>query len=172
MGRVAAGAVAITDALDPDRLDGGDVRLTSADVSELKMLCALLAELGMQVGDLGQRLPEGDLQGTADELAEEAAADLREGIIDPERARLAARLLTPDMGFPALAEALRSGDTHHQWEHLSVGELLASFRDATADAISGVLEAAHLSDAAEFATCDAHELDRLAVALQEQFPAR
>lgn len=171
MGRVAAGAEAITHALDPDTRDGADVRLASADVGELKMLCALLAELGVQVGDLAQRLPDDDLHGTVDELAEEAASDLREGIIDPDRARLAALILTADMGFPALAEALRSGDTHQQWEHLTVGELLGSFRDATDAATSRVLEAANLSDAAEFATCGADELDRLAVALQEHAPA-
>jgi hypothetical protein len=164
---VSAGAVKIVQGLDPDTVLELEPRLASDDVDELQVLCELLAELAGQVCQLAQRLPEGDIDVDGDELASSAAGDLEDGIIDPIRVRLAARMLPVGTGWLALATALRSCDTHTTWEDLSVGELLGSFRDATDVGVISILAAADLPARLEFASCDEHDLLRLASVLEQ-----
>jgi hypothetical protein len=143
--------------------------LVTLDLDTVEALHGLLAELG-DVGDrlrvLADCLPAAAVELRYEDLRAAAADDLSSGIADPARALLAARTLDLADGWPALAEALRAGDSHTDWHEVTVARLLRRFRGATAEAVEDVLAAAGIAADATFAACPPERLDRLARALE------
>ena len=139
------------------------------DLDAVEAVHSLLAELG-DVGDrlrvLGDCLPAAAAELRYEDLRAAAAEDLASGIADPARALLAARTLDLAEGWPALAEALRTGDAHADWHEITVARLLRRFRGATAAAVEEVLAAAGIASDATFAACPPERLDRLATVLE------
>jgi hypothetical protein len=168
--RMLADATILVEELEPESIGEREPRISSGEVAALKRQCESLAELSSQVLQTAEHLPDGELTIDGEELCESAAKDLREGIIDPERVRLAARVLPAAVGWRALAHSLRSGDTHASWDDLPVDELLESFRDATRPAVMRVLEAAGVPEGLDFASCGDEDLSRLAAVLEEHAP--
>jgi hypothetical protein len=95
-----------------------------------------------------------------------AAADLADGIVDPRRVLLAARLLDVRHGWPALAASLVAGDVVSAWGALTVGELIGRFRDADARVVARVVEEAGLRPGSRFAACPAEQLVAVAAGLR------
>jgi hypothetical protein len=150
--------------------EDADVVLASTDSAELRALGELLAELAGHLQTLTEGLPEGDVDVVYHDVADAAADDLASGIIDPARALLAARVLPIETGWPALAKALRSTDTHAAWDGTSVGELLRTFRGADEQLVVRVLTVAELAPETPFDAFDACAVARLAAALEEHAP--
>lgn len=170
--RLLLPAVAITASLDPEGARDAEVLIAAEDMAELKMITAELMEFCGQIVGLSERLPDTNLRVSYSDLVVAAADDLANGIMDPIRARLAARVLPIAVGWPALVEALRSTDAHAAWDDLTVGEMLTAFHDAEPPLSNRVLAAAELSSSDRFCSCDTNGLRRLAAALAEHAPTQ
>lgn len=170
--RLLLPAVAIAASLDPEGVRDADAVIATQDVSKLKTISEDLAELCGQIVGLSDRLPDADLQVSYSDIVAAAADDLANGIMDPIRARLAARVLPIAVGWPALVEALRSTDAHAAWDDLTVGEMLTAFHDAEPALSNRVLAVAELSSSDRFSSCGTNGLRRLAAALAEHAPTR
>jgi len=147
-----------------------EIALAAADVARLRAVADALAELAERLQGLAGALPPEDLEATREQVAEAAAEDLAHGIIDPARARLAARMLSVGPGWRALARALRSSDVHVAWGGMSAGTLLGCFRDADERLVARVLAVAQLPPGTPLSGCDADAAKRLAAALEEHAP--
>ncbi|MDW5593466.1 hypothetical protein VSS74_03900 [Conexibacter stalactiti] len=97
-----------------------------------------------------------------------AAAELATGVHSPDRAVLLASYLPFSVGSPALAAALRTTECAYEWEGLTLGEVLAAFRDSDHHRAAVVLGAAALHPATQWIECDRQQLRALAVALERQ----
>ena len=157
---------AVTPELDED----DDVTIAANEAAALRALAESLAEVAGRLQTLIEDVPDGEVEIDYDEVAAGAAEDLGLGIIDPERALLAARVLDVGTGWRALAHALRHADTHAAWERTTIGGLLARFRGADERMLRRVLAVAEVDPGAVFATCDEYTTARLASALEEHAP--
>jgi hypothetical protein len=139
----------------------------SAD--ELRRLVASLAE-GVEIAEqldlLSARLPDTGLAAPYEAVRDAAAADLAEGIVDPRRVLLAARVLDVAHGWGALAASLAAGDVVSAWEALTVEQLLGRFRGADPRVVAQVVEDAELEADARFASCSPERLAALAAELR------
>src|SRR5262249_34061633 len=103
----------------------------SAD--ELRRAAAALnegVEIAEQLELLAGRLPDGAVEAGYDAVRDAAVAALANGIVDPRRVLLAARVLDAAHGWPALAASLAAGDVVSAWGELTLACLLGRFRDA------------------------------------------
>jgi hypothetical protein len=147
---------------------GEDARLSlrQEEVEALHALLAELADVGDRLRVLGDCLPATGLELRYEDLREAATEDLASGVADPGRALLAARVLHLADGWPALADALRSGDAHADWHEVTVAQLLRRFRGVDATLVRSVLDDAGIGAEAPFADCLPEQLDALAAALE------
>jgi hypothetical protein len=141
-------------------------------VEALHELFGELADLGDRLRVLGDCLPAAPLELRYEDLRDAAAEDLASGIADPGRALLAARALDLANGWPALAEALRTGDAHADWHEIAVAQLLRRFRGAHAHLVRGALADAGIHADTTFAECPPERLDALAAALEARAAGR
>jgi hypothetical protein len=104
------------------------------------------------------------LVASADEVAEQAAADLEAGSGDPSAMILAASVMTPDRGFPALAIGL-STDHVKMWGDTTVTDILGSFRNAPSGLISRISRSAGIEPTTRWQDMNVQQLSRIASAL-------
>lgn len=136
---------------------------------ELQRVAAALAE-GVEIAEqlklLAARLPADPVLARYDAVRDAAAADVANGIVDPRRLLLAARLLDVAHGWPALAASLAAGDVVSTWDGLTVETLLGRFRGADPQLVEQVVAAAGLEHGSRFADCPAEQLAALAAGLR------
>ncbi|HET6447844.1 MAG TPA: hypothetical protein VFG31_01950 [Conexibacter sp.] len=123
-------------------------------------------EIAEQLELLAARLPEAGLVASYEAVRDAAAADLADGIVDPRRVLLAARVLDVAQGWQALAASLAAGDVVSAWGALTVEQLLGRFRGADPRVVAQVAEEAGVERNAQFATCPAERLAALAAGLR------
>jgi hypothetical protein len=148
-------------------IDEHTVVLTGAETAEIETIGSELLGLAEQLHGLTAELPARAIEIAYPSIAARAGADLAAGIIDIERARLAASLLHVHDGWPALAHALTQSDAHLAWEDTTFIEFLASFRLAHGLLVRRVLDAARLDPDTTFADSEPQTIARLATALEE-----
>lgn len=104
---------------------------------------------------------------SAEDFAEEAERALRLGSGDRATILLSASLLSRQIGFPALADAI-TGEPGlvSRWGSLTVGELLTGFRDGDAGLTQLVCRESHVESRVEWSTLEVPELERLASQLR------
>lgn len=141
--------------------------MAGAEVEELAIVAAEAAEIAEQVRQLTQGLPDEDVEIAYEDVREAAAADLAQGMLDPERAVVAARLLDVRTGWPALAEGLRTLDIRESWTGWAPRGMLAAFRDAGSELVGRALELAGIPPETVYADCTPEQLVRLAHVLDE-----
>jgi hypothetical protein len=127
------------------------VVLTDNALGELTSRLADIAEAGERLRGLAERLPQERSSISYDEARAGAAADLAEGIVEPQAVLLAARVLDVQTGWTALAEALLSADVRFAWDSITASELLGRFRGADPQVVQGVIAEAGVSPEASLA---------------------
>jgi hypothetical protein len=145
--------------------DTGAVVMSDEVSGELGALADAIADLAVQLQVLAGGLPDESVEVVADDARRDAARELSVGIFDEPRARLAARVLPLEDGWPALAIALRGSDAHWEWEETTVAQLVGGFRGARASDVAKVLVEAGLRPQLRFSACEPDQLARLADAL-------
>lgn len=170
-----AGALAVDiegrlDAFHPDALNSGEgVALSSAELNQVVDGALELQDLADVIGVIAGSLPSADelLVLSAEEVADQAARALRAGSAHRRGVVLSAQLLTPGVGFPALADAITS-DTSlvTRWDALTVGELLTAFRDCDAPLLHQICRAARIHPDDEWASLEYDAVVRVATALR------
>jgi hypothetical protein len=142
------------------------IELGAAEVRRIARALAEGVEIAEQLELLAARLPAHAVAAGWEAVRDAAAADLAEGIVDPSRVVLAARVLDVGHGWPALAASLAEGDAVSAWSGLTVDELLGRFRAADPRTVARVLADAGLERGTPFATCPSEQLTALAVGLR------
>jgi hypothetical protein len=142
------------------------IALGAAELNRVADTLTEGVEIAEQLELLAARLPAGAVEARYEAVRDAAAADLADGIVDPRRVLLAARLLDVRHGWPALAASLVAGDVVSAWGALTVGELIGRFRDADARAAARVVEEAGLRPGSRFAACPAEQLAAVAAGLR------
>jgi hypothetical protein len=165
--RLGDRALRILSDVDADLPDDASSTLSAGETAELAALVLDIVQLGERLQVLAEALPREETAVGYAEVAAAAAADLAHGIIDVERARLAARVLDPHTGWRALAEGLTQTDSHTAWEAATIGDVLGSFRGVSPAAVHAVAADASLSADAELASCDPLAVVRLAASLEQ-----
>ncbi len=145
----------------------GSTTLGETTTAELEAYGEAIADLAYQLRVLTNDLPTEAVEITAGEVACEAAADLEAGIFDEHRVLLAARVLTVEDGWPALAASLHASDAHWGWDTTSVAGLLRAFRGADALDVARVVEEAGIEPDALFSLCAPEQIRHLATKLEE-----
>lgn len=140
--------------------------LSASDLVQLRELLREQAETAELLTGLADALPVEAVHAVYAELREGAAGDLASGILDPDRAVLAAQALDTRTGWAALADALRATDVRMLWPRLTLGELLGTFRGADRHSIRRLLADAGLTPETTFADCQPAKLQRLANVLR------
>jgi len=165
--RLGGRTLRILGEVDGDLAEDASPRLSSEEVAELSALVLDLAQLAERLQGLAEALPAGPVEVAYPEVAAAAGEELAQGIIDGERARLAARLLDRDRGWRALARGLAQGDSHTAWEETTIADLLGGFRGVSAGEARELAAGAGLSGDAEIAGCDPSEIVRLVASLEQ-----
>jgi len=142
------------------------IAIGCTELGRLKCALGECIELAEQLELLAARLPDRPVAAAWERVAAAAAADMADGIVDPRRALLAARLLDVARGWEALAVALTDADAVAAWERLSVEELLGRFRDADPQHVAQVVTEAGIEAGTPFAACSPDQLTALAVGLR------
>jgi hypothetical protein len=142
------------------------IALDEAAVRRVGRALAEGLEIAEQLELLAVRLPGGTIAADWAAVRDAAAADLANGIVDPRRVLLAARVLDVSHGWRALAASLAEGDAVSAWDRLTVDELLGRFRDADPRVVAQVVAAAGLDPGTRFATCRSEQLMALAAELR------
>lgn len=169
-GALAVGIEGRLDAFTPDALnEGNGAMLGSTELHRVAEAGLELQDLSDVVGVIAGGLPSSGelLVLSAEEIADEAARVLSEGSGHRRGVVLSAQLLTPRMGFPALANAITS-DTSlvSRWGSLTVRELLTAFRQCEPLLIRRVCRAAGIHPDDEWATLDFPTIMRVANTLR------
>jgi hypothetical protein len=124
-------------------------------------------EIAEQLDLLAARLPRNaGIRASYEAVRNAAAADLANGIVDPRRMLLAARLLDVARGWPALAASLTAGDVVSAWGSLTVLELLGRFRNADPSLVGQIAAEAGVDQDTRFAACPPEQLEALAAGLR------
>jgi hypothetical protein len=124
-------------------------------------------EIAEQLELLAAHLPEdAAVEAGYAAVRDHAADDLANGIVDPRRVLVAARLLDVAHGWPALAASLAAGDVVSAWGTLTVELLLGRFRDADRQTVQVVVAEAGMEVGTRFATCPSEQLAALAAGLR------
>jgi hypothetical protein len=170
--RLGAGALRSLGEVDGDLAEDAFLTFSSEELTDLSVLLLDLAQLAERLQALTEALPEGELEVSYPDVAGAAARDLAGGIIDAERARLAARLLDRGRGWRALAEGLEHADSHTAWEETTIADLLGGFRGVAEEDVRAVAARACLPTDAEIASCDPVAVVRLAASLEQHAASR
>jgi hypothetical protein len=113
------------------------------------------------------RIRDGTLVVPATAVELEAAAALRQGSADPASVMLTVRMLRPRDGFAALAEAIEGDPTiTEHWNELTLGELLAAFRDSDPETLARVCEPVDINPGVAWAQLTHDQRDQLVHALR------
>lgn len=166
--RLGGRALRILGEVDGDLAEDASLHLSSAELGEVASLALDVAQLAERLQALAEALPAGQVEIAYPDVAEAAAHELAQGIIDGERARLAARLLDRDHGWRALAHGLEQGDSHTVWEDTTIADLLGGFRGVTPDEARALAAEAGLTAGADIARCDPDDVMRLAASLAQR----
>lgn len=145
--------------------DGTVATMAAAEIEQLVATLADGAEMGEQIRLLAQVLPGEDIEIAYEDVRDAAAVDLAAGVLDPERALIAARVLDVGTGWPALAEGLRALDVRDGWGARTPRALLSEFRGAGRQLVAQAAQRAGLVPERTFEECSAEELARLADAI-------
>jgi hypothetical protein len=172
----ARGTLELIEGLLPDGLpstsgapipEGKAFVLGAGQVGDIEINAELLLRDVTELHSL-TAIPTRDIVITQDSLADDAAAKLAAGIADETAVFLAASLLTPSRGWPALANSLRLRRApYKRWAGVHVGDLLAAFRGATADQVQHVLDDIDVDPSTQFPDLDESAAWRLAQAIEE-----
>lgn len=137
---------------------------------QLRRVAAALhegVELAEQMELLTERLPDEAVEAGYAAVCDAAAAELANGIVDPRRVLVAARLLDVERGWPALADSLAAGDVVTAWGGLTVEALLGRFRGADPRAVERIAAEVGLVELdAPFSACPPARLTALAEAMR------
>jgi hypothetical protein len=125
-----------------------------------------VAQLAMRAQSLGEVLHGRPLEVAYLDVAADAAADLADGVADPQRAMLAAQLLNFPEGWRALADCLRTVEVHETWHGVTVGTMLSAFRGVSPQLARQAAATANLAPGTEFTACSPDDIARLATALE------
>lgn len=140
--------------------------IPGAEADQLKRMLLGIAELGEHLEHLAEKLPaDDDIRITGDDISTEAAEDLANGILDPNRALLAAEILGRQAGLGALSNALLRSEAHAAWTEVTVEDLLSRFRGVDPLLVREILSDTRLAPSVSFADLDAADAARLAAAL-------
>jgi len=142
------------------------LELTATDVRRILTALGESVDIAEHLELLATHLPDRALEVGYEAVRDAAAADLAQGIVDPRRALLAARLLDVTHGWRALATALGTADAVATWEGLTVEELLLRFRGADRGVVRELIAAAGLKPGARFATSSSERIAALADGLR------
>lgn len=142
------------------------IELGAAEVRRLVATLAEGVEIAEQLELLAARLPDRPVMADYAAVRDAAAADLANGIVDPRRVVLAARLLDVAHGWSALAASLTAGDVVSAWGSLTAEMLLGSFRGAESQDVARVCEEAGVELGTRFSTCPPEQLVALAARLR------
>lgn len=142
------------------------IELGAAELRRVATALTEGVELAEQLELLAARLPDGAIAARYDAVRDAAAADLADGIVDPRRVMLAARMLDVASGWPALAGSLAAGDVVSAWGALTVESLLGRFREADPRAVARVAAEAGLDPGTRFSACPPERLAALAAGLR------
>jgi len=146
-------------------LDGDEIALSAHDVARIADLAGELAELGELTTDAAGRFPLEGIRFTVEDVQVTAADDLANGIVDPDRALLAARVLDFARGRTALSQALVTTDTHKLWGEVTVEVMLARFAGSDFATAHELAAEADIPPDRAFAEATTEETARLAEAL-------
>jgi hypothetical protein len=141
--------------------------MSAAEIQQLAATAAEGAEIAEQMRQLAERLPGEDVEIAYEDVREAAATDLAQGVLDPYRVLVAARVLDVATGWPALAEALRVVDIRDSWTGWTPRRMLSAFRGAGRKLVSHALQLADVPTDAVYSDCTADQLARLAAAIDE-----
>jgi hypothetical protein len=145
---------------------GATIELGPAELERVVAALAEGGEIAEQLELLAARLPGDAIVASYDAVRAAAAADVANGIVDPRRLLLAARVLDVAHGWPALAGALTAGDVVSAWDGLTVEQLLGRFRDADPQLVARVASDAGVEPEACVAACPPARLGALAEGLR------
>lgn len=98
-----------------DIADGTTITLSGDEVRQIADRVDQAYELTDEARALAEQLGDSLLHVTFDEVRDGAATELGDGILDPRRALLAARLLDIGTGWKALARALQESEAASAW---------------------------------------------------------
>ncbi|MCW2952805.1 MAG: hypothetical protein JWQ48_1975 [Conexibacter sp.] len=141
-------------------------QLEACELVQLGSMGDQIAELASRVALVLDRLPLAPLDVSEPEIANAAREALAEGIADQRRALMAARLLTPEQGFHALADALAGSDAHTAWP-ARVVDVLAAFRDVDTTRARQVAALAGVPETARFCELEPRRVVELAHTLRQ-----
>ena len=153
---------AILAGVDPDVPATAALHISADDIAQLKSLAEQTIESGEALRLLIDDLPVSGLDVRWVDLQQEAATALQLGVADSERVQTLARCLTVRDGFRALAEMLRTTDSHRSWENTTLGDVLGRFRDADDPFVRRVTALAHLSPQTSITRCNDEQIATLA----------
>jgi hypothetical protein len=145
---------------------GATIELGPAELARVVAALAEGGEIAEQLELLAARLPAAEVCASYGDVRAAAAEDLANGIVDPRRLLLAARVLDVERGWPALAASLAAGDVVSAWGSLTVEALLGRFREADPALVGLVAAEADLAPGARLAECSAEQLAALAGGLR------
>jgi hypothetical protein len=141
--------------------------MTAAEIEQLHITLVDGAEIAEQARQIAQGLPSEPVEIVYGEVRQAAAVDLAQGILDPERVLVTARVLDVETGWPALAEGLRVVDIRDSWGRLTPQRMLSAFRGAGRQLVARALQRADVSSEATYADFSAEQLAELARAIDE-----
>lgn len=159
-------ALGVGRGVDPDLSATVAVNLSDADVRELCAACDEVIERADQVQQLVGQLSPTPIEFRLRTLQVEAEAALAGGVADIERVEVLARCLSVRTGYRALAAMLRCTDCHQAWTSVSVGDVLALFRDAQPRNVREVTAMATASPDLLWTDCTREQVRCLAAALE------
>lgn len=148
--------------VDSDLPSDGEVRLSRDTLAELSSLAESTWQFAERIAQLTAYVPDDGVDASYSQVAEAAAQELSQGILDVERARWVAVLLDREAGWHALGAGLRSVDIRSAWGSVKVADLVGAFRGVGSTRTRDTLNSAQIPGDAEFESCSADAMHRLA----------
>ena len=146
-------------------LDGDEIALSAREIARIADLAGELADLADLTTDAAGRLPLDEIRFTLEDVRGAAADDLANGIVAPDRALLAARMLDLARGRSALSEALATTDAYKLWGEVTVEVMLARFAGSDFVSAHALAADADIPPDRPFAQATTEEVARLAEVL-------
>ncbi len=166
-----AGLRKLTD-LDGELQSGAEVTVDRESLGQLRDAVGEVVQRAERAEQLLDALPADPILANYQTVADAAARDLAEGILDRETARLASTLLTWRQGWPALAESLRTTDVFHAWNDTTVADVLGAFRDVSPHLVRLIATRAALAPGTELSSCTTEQIAQLAGQLERHAGSR
>jgi hypothetical protein len=138
------------------------IELSAAEARRVADALTEGVEIAEQLELLAAHLPGDAVVAGYEAVRAAAAEDLANGIVDPRRLLLAARLLDVAHGWRALAASLAAGDVVSALGTLTVETLLGRFRGADPAVVAQVAAEAGAAPGARLAECPPEQLTALA----------